>query len=141
MAAGEDRVSRSPTGDIFAGIPLLSDKRPDPNDIILVPPPDHWLAGQAPSENEMWEAFVRARFKQPVFLVEKIEEKAGPCVDVPLIGPLRRVSCQFKCTLYFNERIGDEVKRDVAVVYVEKGRLDRCDQAEHGHPTGRKFRN
>ena len=136
MAAGEDRVPRIPD-DVFAGIPLVPHDRPDPNDL----PPFPWTSSQSPSEIEFWEAFVKARFERIVFLIEKVGEKSEPCMDVPLIGPVRRVSGRFKCTVHFGERIGGVVKNDAVVVYGEKVRLDRCDQAGHGLPTGRKPRN
>lgn len=99
--------------------------------MIPKPPQTFPSAAAVPSEKEIWDAFIGARYERPKFLVEKLGEKSEPCMNLPMAGPIRRVATRFKCTIYFDERIRGEIKQGVEVVYIEKGHIVCCKELDH----------
>lgn len=136
LCTSADGRPATPVPGLIAGLTPLSGGRPVPDGVVLEPPPLPFPAQDVPDEGEIWGAFLKERFERPRFLVEKIEEKAEPCLALPLIGPIRRVSSRMKCTIYFDERVRGEVRRDAsAVVFVEKARVVPCGDRRHVHGT------
>lgn len=96
-----------------------------------------------PSEAEVWDRVPKARHGLPPlyevqynnvrFLIEKIGEKVDPCKVYPLAGPCQKVSCHYKCTVYYDAHYWADYPvpfhhfdPKVEVIYIDKDFLRRC---------------
>lgn len=96
-----------------------------------------------PSEQEVWNLVPHTRTGIPPFyevqynnvqiIIEKIGEKVDPCKIYPLAGPCQKVSCHYKCTVYYDASYWSDypvpynhVDHKVEVVYIDKDFLRRC---------------
>lgn len=96
-----------------------------------------------PSEAEVWKKVPHVRQGMPPFyevqhnnvriLIEKIGEKVDPCKVYPLAGPCQKISCHYKCTVYYDANYWADypvpfrsVDHKVEVIYIDKDFLRRC---------------
>jgi RNA polymerase sigma factor (sigma-70 family) len=88
-----------------------------------------------PTTEEIWNKFVETRFPSRKVVIEKIGDRADACKLYPLVGPCQLVHRHFKCTLYYEERRGNDLEHGAQVVYIDKDHLRRCTEPSHGHTT------
>lgn len=113
---------------------------------VLDPTPENYTAPPCldpPSEEEVWKRVPHVRAGFPPFyevhqnnvkiLIEKIGEKVDPCKVFPLVGPAQKISCHYKCTVYYDESYWadypvpyNHVDHKVEVIYIDKDYLRRC---------------
>lgn len=96
-------------------------------------------AEEPPTESEILRKLFDDRFKNVRTAVELVTTDVQGCRFYPLAGPCMTVTMRYKCTVRFDERRGDRTESRVEVVYVDKARLVRCTDPEHGHASGDEF--
>jgi hypothetical protein len=122
----EERYMKVPILDPVEGenAPLFCMDPPSPDEIIRAMPDD--TAGGFPFLAEVQRNNVR-------MTVELCVDKLGECRFYPMVGPARKHSCHYKCTVYFDKTIRSDwpipysfTDQTIEVVYIDHDHLIRC---------------
>lgn len=119
--------------------PFVTSRVPGPTDsehTSRAPIADGRLpADEPPSESEILRTLINARFTNVHTNAERVAEDIERCRVYPLVGPCNLLTTRYKCTVEFDERLGNRTEHRSEVVYVDKSRLLRCNDAAHAHAT------
>ncbi len=122
----EERYDKVPVLDPVEGehAPLVCLDPPSPDEVIRT----------LPDKTGGGAAFIAETSRNNVrIIVEPIVDKLGECRQVPHVGPVRKHSCHYKCTVYYDRTIRswwpvpfshkDETQE---VVYIDHDHFIRC---------------
>ncbi|ADV62059.1 hypothetical protein Isop_1474 [Isosphaera pallida ATCC 43644] len=132
----EDDIQREEFDD---RVPILDPIPPNSTAPLCLDPP---------SEKEVWDRVPKIRhgisglyevqYNNVRILIEKIGEQIDPPKIYPLAGPCQKVSCHYKCTVYYDALYWSDypipfnhVDHKVEVIYIDKDFLRRVAGPEN----------
>jgi hypothetical protein len=128
----EERYSKVPVLDPVEGenAPLFCMDPPSPDEIMRALPDD---------TKGGLEFFAETSRNNVRMTTELIVDKLDECRFYPMVGPARKHSCHYKCTVYFTKFIRSDwpipfshMDDTIEVVYVDHDHLIRCAGPEVG---------